>query len=56
MVYRPIREEDDMSDYQKLLEVYSLEELLELLELEPIEVLQLLADMGYSLPELQEPL
>lgn len=41
--------------YNKLLEVYALEEILEHLGLEQAELLELLEELGYTI-ELQEPL
>ncbi len=34
-------------DYEKLLEVYTLEELLVALDLEPVDILRLLDEQGY---------
>lgn len=44
-----------MEKYLKLLEVYTLEEILENVSLEPAELLELLEDMGYEIT-LLEPL
>ena len=44
-----------MSRWEKLLEVYTVEEILESMELEVSEALELLEAMGYT-TDLQEPL
>lgn len=45
-----------MDRYEKLLEVYTLEQLLELIDLEPVAVLAILDELGYLPEEIVEPL